>query len=149
MMQAVDHPYLVVHSASGATAAAAASAKAAAKAADDESDLNGGMCGVCHDPLEQPVYNHYNLIGQTEPCFHELWDPAPECVLLGEVLKCAFMFFCAQVYRCFLLWQVVAGCGHAFCRVCLAEYLDGCSGAAACPSCQRPLSVDLAAATPV
>lgn len=55
MMQAVDHPYLVVHSASGATAAAAASAKAAAKAADDESDLNGGMCGVCHDPLEQPV----------------------------------------------------------------------------------------------
>ena len=52
--QAVDHPYLVVHSASGAAAAAAASAKAAAKA-NDENDLNGGMCGVCHDPLEQPV----------------------------------------------------------------------------------------------
>ena len=52
--QAVDHPYLVVHSASGAAAAAAASAEAAAKA-NDENDLNGGMCGVCHDPLEQAV----------------------------------------------------------------------------------------------
>lgn len=97
----MDHPYLVVHSASGAAAVAAASAKAAAaakSAADDEGDLNGGMCGVCHDPLEQPV---------------------------------------------------VAACGHAFCRVCLAEYVDGCTGAAGCPSCQRPLSVDLAAASPV
>ncbi len=92
--QAVDHPYLVVHSASGAAAAAAAKEKAAA----EEEDLTGGLCGVCHDPLEQPV---------------------------------------------------VAGCGHAFCRVCLAEYLDGCAAAAACPSCQRPLSVDLAAAAPV
>ncbi|BDA51349.1 probable ATP-dependent helicase rhp16 [Coccomyxa sp. Obi] len=99
LRQAVDHPYLVVHSASGAAAAQAASAKAAAakSAADDDGDLNGGMCGVCHDPLEQPV---------------------------------------------------VAACGHAFCRVCLAEYLDGCTGVAGCPSCQRPLSVDLTAASP-
>ena len=35
-------------------------------------------------------------------------------------------------------------------QVCLGEYLDGCAdGAAACPCCQRPLSVDLSSATPV
>lgn len=100
MVQAVDHPYLVVHSATGANArenfAAAASSSAPAAAAAD-ADVNMGMCGICHDPLEQPV---------------------------------------------------LAGCGHAFCRVCLGEYLDGCGQgqAASCPSCQRPLSVDLSAA---
>ena len=56
----MDHPYLVVHSATGTNAAAAAaSASAAAAAAADGdaegADLAGGMCGVCHDPLEQPV----------------------------------------------------------------------------------------------
>ena len=72
-LQAVDHPYLVVYSTSGANAAAAQRALAAtasaseAPAGAEEDVLNGGMCGVCHDPLEQPV---------------------------------------------------VAGCGHAFCRVC-------------------------------
>lgn len=75
-MQAVDHPYLVVYSTSGANAAAAQRALAAtasaseAPAGAEEDVLNGGMCGVCHDPLEQPV---------------------------------------------------VAGCGHAFCRVCLHD----------------------------
>ena len=68
----MDHPYLVVYSTSGANAAAAQRALAAtASASDAPADaegnvLNWGMCGVCHDPLEQPV---------------------------------------------------VAGCGHAFCRV--------------------------------
>ena len=102
----MDHPYLVVYSTSGANAAAAQRALAAtaasaeAPAAVEEDMLNGGMCHVCHDPLEQPV---------------------------------------------------VAGCGHAFCRVCIGEYLDGCTeaGPAACPCCQRPLSVDLTAAAPV
>lgn len=110
-MQAVDHPYLVVHSTSGANAAAAQRALAATSAASgarggdaeaaaaEEDTLNGGMCGVCHDPLEQPV---------------------------------------------------VAGCGHAFCRVCIGEYLDGCAEAApVCPCCQRPLSVNLTAVAPV
>jgi cytochrome c5 len=58
-MQAVDHPYLVVHSTSGANAAAAQRALAAmsadnsAAAGAEEDLLNGGMCNVCHDPLEQ------------------------------------------------------------------------------------------------
>ena len=35
-------------------------------------------------------------------------------------------------------------------QVCIGEYLDGCAaGSAACPCCQRPLSVDLTAAGPV
>ena len=105
-MQAVDHPYLVVYSTSGANAAAAQRALAATAAgaevpaAAEEDALAGGMCHVCHDPLEQPV---------------------------------------------------VAACGHAFCRVCIGEYLDGCAeaGPAACPCCRRPLSVDLTAAAPV
>ncbi|CAL5226040.1 g8852 [Coccomyxa viridis] len=104
LRQAVDHPYLVVYSTSGANAAAAQRALAATASASEapagaEDDiLNGGMCGVCHDPLEQPV---------------------------------------------------VAGCGHAFCRVCIGEYLDGCAeGSAACPCCQRPLSVNLTAVAP-
>lgn len=73
----MDHPYLVVHSLSGANAAAAQRALAAtasaseASAGAEEDVLNGGMCGVCHDPLEQPV---------------------------------------------------VAGCGHAFCRVRISSY---------------------------
>lgn len=50
--QAVDHPYLVVHS-----AAATAAAAAAADAEDLKSNAlaSSGMCGLCHDPLEQPV----------------------------------------------------------------------------------------------
>lgn len=58
-MQAVDHPYLVVHSTSGANAAAAqralaaTSANSGAAAGAEEDVLNGGMCNVCHDPLEQ------------------------------------------------------------------------------------------------
>ena len=57
----MDHPYLVVYSTSGANAAAAQHAIAAtasaseAPAGAEEDALNGGMCGVCHDPLEQPV----------------------------------------------------------------------------------------------
>ena len=47
-LQAVDHPYLVVHSASGAAASAAAAAKAAA-AAEPAEDV---LCGVCSDPPE-------------------------------------------------------------------------------------------------
>jgi DNA repair protein RAD16 len=94
----VDHPYLVVHSATGNREAAAATAAAAAAQGDDL--VNGGLCGICHDPLEQPV---------------------------------------------------MAGCGHAFCRVCLVEYMDGCGSGVAvrCPACQRTLSVDLSAASVV
>ena len=88
-MQAVDHPYLVVYSTSGANAAAAQRALAAtasaseAPAGAEEGVLNGGMCGVCHDPLEQPV---------------------------------------------------VAGCGHAFCRVCLHASLPCWESAQLCLS---------------
>ena len=52
--------YLVVHSASNSTATAAAAAAAAGAAAGEGPKEGGGeaetgMCGVCHDPLEQPV----------------------------------------------------------------------------------------------
>ena len=41
---------------------------------------------------------------------------------------------------------LAAGCGHTFCRTCLTEYIAAASGSAACPACDRPLTVDLSAA---
>lgn len=88
-LQAVNHPYLVVHSAN-APSTAAASSSAAASGAE-------GTCNLCHDPLEDGL---------------------------------------------------AAGCGHAFCRACLREYLESAeSGAeAVCTACSKPLTVDLATA---
>ncbi|KAK9813234.1 hypothetical protein WJX72_011166 [[Myrmecia] bisecta] len=87
LRQAVDHPYLVVHSATAPGASAAAA---------PEEDKVEGICGVCHDPLEDPV---------------------------------------------------AAACDHAFCRACITEYLEGATGQAKCPSCEKPLTVDLTATT--
>ena len=50
--QAVDHPYLVVHSAAATAAGAAAADVEDSKAGDL---TRSGMCGLCHDPLEQPM----------------------------------------------------------------------------------------------
>ncbi len=87
-LQAVDHPYLVVHSAT-----APGAAEAQKKLQEEEAQgLLQGICGVCHDPLEDPV---------------------------------------------------VSVCQHAFCRACMMEYMDGAQGQAKCPSCDKPLSVDL------
>ena len=47
----MDHPYLVVHS---ATASAAIEATKKLQQAEGEGRLEG-LCGVCHDPLEDPV----------------------------------------------------------------------------------------------
>ena len=87
-MQAVDHPYLVVHSAS-----APGAAEAQTKLQEEEAEgLLQGTCGVCHDHLEDPV---------------------------------------------------VSACQHVFCRACMMEYMEGAQGQAKCPSCEKPLSVDL------
>ena len=84
----MDHPYLVVHSAT-----APGAAEAQKKLQEEEAQvLLQGICGVCHDPLEDPV---------------------------------------------------VSVCQHAFCRACMMEYMDGAQGQAKCPSCDKPLSVDL------
>lgn len=53
-----------------------------------------GICGICHDPLEDGIG---------------------------------------------------ADCGHAFCRVCVSEYLGSTEGTTTCPTCNRPLSIDLRA----
>ena len=38
-----------------------------------------------------------------------------------------------------------AGCGHTFCRGCVTEYMESAAleGAAACPTCSRPLTLSL------
>eukprot|EP00892_Ulva_mutabilis_P003353 jgi/Ulvmu1/138/UM001_0142.1 len=102
LRQAVNHPYLVVYSATGgrndSLAALPSADGAAAVVADATAEEAAqpllGVCGICHDPLEDGL---------------------------------------------------AAACGHAFCRVCVTEYLDNSVGATACPTCQRPLTIDLAA----
>lgn len=90
----MDHPYLVVHSAT-----APGAAEATKKLQEEEAQgLLQGICGVCHDPLEDPV---------------------------------------------------VSSCKHAFCRACMTEYMDGAQGQAKCPSCDKPLTVDLNASASV
>lgn len=95
-MQAVDHPYLVVHS---ATAPGAAEATKKLQEAEAECRLEG-LCGVCHDPLEDPV---------------------------------------------------VSNCQHPFCRACISEYMDAAQGQGQtkCPTCEKPLSVDLSSSASV
>lgn len=94
LMQAVDHPYLVVHSAS-----APGAAEAQKKLLEEEAQgLMQGTCGVCHDHLEDPV---------------------------------------------------MSSCQHVFCRACMMEYMEGAQGQAKCPSCEKPLSVDLSASAAV
>ena len=95
-MQAVDHPYLVVHS---ATAPGAAEAAKKLQEAEAEGRLEG-LCGVCHDPLEDPV---------------------------------------------------VSNCQHPFCRACICEYMDAAQGQGQtkCPTCEKPLSVDLSGSASV
>ena len=44
------------------------------------------------------------------------------------------------------------GCSHTFCRVCVQEYVSAAEGigggsAPQCPTCQKPLTVDLTGAT--
>lgn len=53
-----------------------------------------GICGICHDPLEDGIG---------------------------------------------------AECGHAFCRICVSDYLGTSDGTTICPTCNRPLSIDLSA----
>ena len=42
-----------------------------------------------------------------------------------------------------------AECGHAFCRGCIGEYTASAVGAAKCPSCSEPLTINFSATTTV
>ena len=86
-LQAVNHPYLVVHSSTAPGSAEGAPA--------GQQEAN---CNICHDPLEDGV---------------------------------------------------AAACGHAFCRACITDFLETATGAACCAACDKPLTIDLANATPV
>eukprot|EP00850_Spirogloea_muscicola_P001861 SM000007S20821 [mRNA] locus=s7:472696:479059:+ [translate_table: standard] len=106
LRQAVDHPYLVVHSASGSQGVAQTSQ---VLVLEPQRAASAGICGICHDPVED---------------------------------------------------SVVTACDHPFCRTCLQEYVSAAGGSAVtteaatglpavlaapqCPTCQKPLTVDLA-----
>lgn len=40
---------------------------------------------------------------------------------------------------------VLTGCGHPFCRVCMADYVGAADSKAKCPTCNKKLTVDLLA----
>lgn len=43
----------------------------------------------------------------------------------------------------------MSSCDHVFCRACMMEYMEGAQGQAKCPSCEKPLSVDLSGSAAV
>lgn len=51
-MQAVDHPYLVVHSTTGANGGVGAGSEADAVKALGAGGGDRGVCAICHDPVE-------------------------------------------------------------------------------------------------
>lgn len=104
LRQAVNHPYLVVYSATaqqaqqaqqGGGTSGGGSLTPGTGAAVEESKSEA-VCGLCHDPAEEAV---------------------------------------------------TSACGHAFCRLCAVEYLEGAGNGAAtaCPTCAAPLTINLAA----
>ena len=94
VLQAVDHPYLVVHSAT-----APGAGEATRKLQEEEAQgLLQGICGICKDHLEDPV---------------------------------------------------VSSCRHTFCRACMTDYLDAAQSTAKCPTCDKPLTVDLSSTSTV
>lgn len=54
--QAVDHPYLVVHSTTGANGGVGAGSEAQAVKALGIGGGDRGVCAVCHDPAEVTPY---------------------------------------------------------------------------------------------
>lgn len=91
LRQAINHPYLVIHSKRGEEAAEADAAAQGAQLARLE---GGGICGLCFEDAEDAV---------------------------------------------------VTGCGHAFCRACMRDFVEALdpNAASQCPTCHQPLSVDL------
>ena len=81
LRQAVDHPYLVIHSAAraranhnarmiGTTVESTAVTLPTLNTALTSPDAEDIMCGVCHESLEMPVKN--------DTCLHEF---CKECIL--------------------------------------------------------------------
>ena len=95
LRQAINHPYLVIHSKRGEEANAAAAGSAGASTVGLE---GGGICGICYEDADDAV---------------------------------------------------VTGCGHAFCRACMRDFVESLdpNAASLCPTCHQPLSVDLNAAS--
>ena len=52
LLQAVDHPYLVVHSTTGANGGVGAGSEADAVKALGAGGGDRGVCAICHDPVE-------------------------------------------------------------------------------------------------
>jgi len=97
LRQAINHPYLVLHSQRGQEAADGSNSSSAPGVVGSSSTAGlegGGVCGLCYEDAVDPV---------------------------------------------------VTGCGHAFCRQCMGDFVEALdpSAASQCPSCHQPLSVDL------
>ncbi|KAG1677040.1 hypothetical protein FOA52_001209 [Chlamydomonas sp. UWO 241] len=116
LRQAVCHPYLVVHSATAPANRGIAAAGAVGNAAS-------GSRAALASPTPRGGARGSGGGGASPG------DEEPVCSLCREDVED----------------QVVASCGHAFCRLCITEYIGAVPGgeAAACPVCTALLTVDL------
>lgn len=153
LRQAVNHPYLVVYSATGGRndsvvgmpgAAGAAAVVAGARPPPARSllphgpPLPAGASGwgwmAVSLARTGAAAGHRGYCELSDPCAADATnDEAPQ-PLLGVCGICHDP----------LEDGIGAACGHSFCRVCVTEYLDNSVGATDCPTCQRPLTIDLA-----
>lgn len=107
LRQAVDHPYLVVHSNTASTTAA----DAAAAAADD---LTAAMAAAAAAEEDQAAAAMLAAAGSA---------PGAGSSGVGVSLKCDDDGSCGLCHDP-REDGVTAACGHAFCRSCVAEFID-------------------------
>ena len=145
--QAVNHPYLVIYSPTSSSAAEHAQKALDAKAA-------AGLCPLCHDPFEVSLRvpcRVLRLICLAE-CICQAYV-SPTCHHQCVLQRFSHRAFCSGIahYSMWLASQdpVSAECGHAFCRGCIGEYTASAVGAAKCPSCAEPLTINFSATTTV
>lgn len=148
--QAVDHPYLVIYS---ATALKEAPTFESAAAADD-------FCGLCHESVEDSVVSICDLTsfrwltvhsarGSGCRLFHGTELRHYES-LRGSVFsrpRSTDGAWCGCVVMCWV--GQTTGCNHNFCRACIQGYIDAAQDVTSqCPKCLRPLTVDLTGKVP-
>ncbi|KAL0911367.1 hypothetical protein M5K25_019503 [Dendrobium thyrsiflorum] len=88
----------------------------------DTGDTNKSDCGICHDPAEDLVVSY------------PLSNLRPKNITVKNILASITLQHPHNV----------TSCDHSFCKGCLIEY-SAASGDVLCPTCDRPLTVDLTA----
>ncbi|GLI66752.1 hypothetical protein VaNZ11_010704 [Volvox africanus] len=137
LRQAVDHPYLVIFSATATAAADNAIGGGGsgvgggiAKSSAEQRGRGASAGGVCTTPAAAAL----DAVVRVGAYGSGDGAAAPTCGLAAPVCG-----LCHEEIED----GVVAACGHGFCRTCAIEYVEGAVKTAKCPQCSKPLTVDL------